>query len=335
MATVSPINDQHAAKTGDRLTYTYLVTNTGNIDLASVVVSDPSLRGVSCPVPTPPGLPPEAWETCTADDTYTVTGADVQAGKDTETATATGTDDHGTISPTSRSSTATVHTASGPSGLGAISTDLGRWVAVGSGLGRGATSAGGAASLGTAVPGTHPPGTAPIRNGYGGVADIGSSGSVLIIPGLGVRAPILPKGAVGTPGTASLVIPSDIAIVGWWDGDINDGGNTVVEKAPAPGQPGVAVIAGHLGAAGVAPGALYRISDLRQGDTILVRDSTGWLTSWVVSSTPRTATKTAMPASLWVTTGRPRLALVTRWRPFRRRYRPLRRQRDRLGHRGA
>ena len=59
----------------------------------------------------------------------------------------------------------------------------------------------------------------------------------------------MPTGAVGAPETASLTIPTDIDIVGWWDGDVQDRDQTVREDAPAPGQPGVAVIAGHVDSA--------------------------------------------------------------------------------------
>ena len=81
MATVSPASDQQGAKVGDTITYTYEVTNTGNVDLASLAVSDPSLGAVTCPVPPSPGLPPEASETCGANNPYTVTQADVNAGQ--------------------------------------------------------------------------------------------------------------------------------------------------------------------------------------------------------------------------------------------------------------
>ena len=70
------------------ITYSYLVTNTGNVTLTSVGVTDP-MAGLS-PVSCPDGsLAPGADETCTA--TYTTTQADVDAGGITNTGTATGT----------------------------------------------------------------------------------------------------------------------------------------------------------------------------------------------------------------------------------------------------
>ena len=63
------------------------MTNTGNVTLHSVGVTDPmpGLSSVTCPIGT---LAPGACETCTA--TYTTTQADVDAGSITNTGTAIG-----------------------------------------------------------------------------------------------------------------------------------------------------------------------------------------------------------------------------------------------------
>ncbi len=73
---------------GTSITYSYLVTNTGNVTLDPVGVTDPmtGLSSISCPDST---LTPAASETCTA--TYTTTQADVDQGSITNTGTATGT----------------------------------------------------------------------------------------------------------------------------------------------------------------------------------------------------------------------------------------------------
>ncbi len=112
-ATVTPSSDQNAVKVGDTIQYSYAVTNIGNVDLASVTVSDPSAGAVSCPTPPAPGLAPGARETCTADAAYTVTQADVDAGAVTDTATATGIDDQRNVSAPSNPNTATVLTVTG------------------------------------------------------------------------------------------------------------------------------------------------------------------------------------------------------------------------------
>ena len=110
-ATVSPAADQAAAQVGDTIAYTYLVTNTGNVTLRSVAVNDPTLGSVTCPTPPAPGLAPGDSETCTADNVYTVTQADVDTGSVSDSATATGTDTQGNASAPSAPSTAIVDTA--------------------------------------------------------------------------------------------------------------------------------------------------------------------------------------------------------------------------------
>ena len=109
-AVVAPASDQNAANVGDTITYSYNVTNTGNVPLTSVAVSDPSAVSVACPTPAPPGLAPGAAETCVARAPYLVTQTDVDAGRVTDTATATGTDATGFTSPPSSPSAATVPT---------------------------------------------------------------------------------------------------------------------------------------------------------------------------------------------------------------------------------
>ncbi len=79
---------------GTAVTYSYKVTNTGNVTLGSVGVTDPmpGLSAISCPTTT---LAAEASETCTA--TYTTTQADFDTGSITNTGTATGTPPHGSV----------------------------------------------------------------------------------------------------------------------------------------------------------------------------------------------------------------------------------------------
>ena len=71
---------------GDVISYTYLVTNTGNVTLTGISIADPKSQGASCPDAL---LTPGATETCTG--SHTVTATDVQAGKVTDIATVTGT----------------------------------------------------------------------------------------------------------------------------------------------------------------------------------------------------------------------------------------------------
>ena len=70
---------------GTLVTYSYKVTNSGNVTLHSVGVTDPmpGLSAVNCPTTT---LAPGISETCTA--TYTTTQADVDRGSIANTGTA-------------------------------------------------------------------------------------------------------------------------------------------------------------------------------------------------------------------------------------------------------
>ncbi|HMN15207.1 MAG TPA: hypothetical protein PKD55_23050, partial [Bellilinea sp.] len=74
---------------GDSISYTITVTNTGNVTLTNVVVSDAKV-GLSETIAT---LAPAGVETYTR--TYTVTQTDVDAGQVVNTATATGKDPDG------------------------------------------------------------------------------------------------------------------------------------------------------------------------------------------------------------------------------------------------
>jgi len=132
----------------------------------------------------------------------------------------------------------------------------------------------------------------------------------LVIPALEVRAPLVAMGAVGTPGSAALTIPRNIHTVAWWDGDFTNAGARTHERAVMPGQPGVALIAGHVDSAAAGPGALYNLGHLNVGDVVRVT-LRGRTTTWRVARGPQLTPKTALPKALFRSTGSPRLALVT------------------------
>ncbi|MGL5928576.1 MAG: DUF7507 domain-containing protein, partial [Dermatophilaceae bacterium] len=73
---------------GDPITYSFLVTNIGNVTVTALAVSDPLAGAVTCPATS---LAPGASTTCTADDAYAVTQADVDAGVVSNTAAASAT----------------------------------------------------------------------------------------------------------------------------------------------------------------------------------------------------------------------------------------------------
>ncbi|MFD8599644.1 hypothetical protein ACFV1L_32030 [Kitasatospora sp. NPDC059646] len=70
---------------GSQVPYDFVVTNAGNTEITGLVVNDPKVGPVSCPVTT---LAPGQTVTCTA--TYTVTAADAANGSIDNTAVATG-----------------------------------------------------------------------------------------------------------------------------------------------------------------------------------------------------------------------------------------------------
>ena len=97
------------ATAGTPITYRYHVTNTGNVTVTALTVTDAmaGLSAISCPVTT---LAPGASVTCTA--TYTTTTQDLANGKITNTATASGKDPAGTV--TSTASSVTIPDVPGP-----------------------------------------------------------------------------------------------------------------------------------------------------------------------------------------------------------------------------
>jgi Sortase domain len=93
----------------------------------------------------------------------------------------------------------------------------------------------------------------------------------LDIPAIGVRTPLvdLHLGAAG-----ELVPPIDFGVAGWYAG------------GTAPGQPGPAVLAGHVDSV-AGPAVFFRLSELRPGDAVLVHRADGSTLRYVVSATVR------------------------------------------------
>jgi hypothetical protein len=84
--TVVPPNNQ--ANAGDKIHYTFIVTNTGNVPLSNVTVTDPNVPATGGPIAS---LAPGASDNSTFTGNYTLTQADINADKVDNTANATGT----------------------------------------------------------------------------------------------------------------------------------------------------------------------------------------------------------------------------------------------------
>ena len=89
---VKAVQETAYSAAGQTLHYTFTVTNTGNLPVSSLTVTDSVIgAAVSCPVTT---LAPGASTTCTG--TYVTADCDVDAGRITNTATVNGTTPDGT-----------------------------------------------------------------------------------------------------------------------------------------------------------------------------------------------------------------------------------------------
>ncbi|MDQ6522992.1 hypothetical protein RB608_05245 [Nocardioides sp. LHD-245] len=94
VALVKKATPKKVAKLGQKIKYTFTVTNTGNIALKTITIAEQQFSGKGsltpkCPALAPTGLAPGASITCTAK--YKVHKRDLVAGKVVNVATATGT----------------------------------------------------------------------------------------------------------------------------------------------------------------------------------------------------------------------------------------------------
>ena len=108
VATNQDVNGNGLTDAGDRLTYSFLVRNTGTVDLTATSIADPKLTAAGATVTCADTvLSPGESTTCSPSAPYTVTAADMTAGTVANTATATGTPPGALPKPTATSSTST------------------------------------------------------------------------------------------------------------------------------------------------------------------------------------------------------------------------------------
>jgi uncharacterized repeat protein (TIGR01451 family) len=106
LTVVKALNGAAPAKTGDVITYSIMVTNSGNVDLANVTVSDANATVGTCAPVAPAALAIGASITCAA--THVTTDADFAAGKVDNVAAASGSFGGGNGNVTANSNLVTV-----------------------------------------------------------------------------------------------------------------------------------------------------------------------------------------------------------------------------------
>jgi hypothetical protein len=127
-----------------------------------------------------------------------------------------------------------------------------------------------------------------------------SSPVAVLIPAIGIVAPVVPVGATRS---GELQIPSDIRTAGWF------------AFGPSPGDPGSAVIVGHVDSAAQGQGVFFRLRELDPGATISVRFADGTRRDFRVVGR-RSYPKQSLPPSVFERTGEPVLTLITCGGPF-------------------
>jgi sortase (surface protein transpeptidase) len=122
----------------------------------------------------------------------------------------------------------------------------------------------------------------------------------LRIPALQIDAPLT---HLGVAPDQTIEVPADFAVPGWFD------------QGPRPGQPGPAVILGHVDSK-AGPAVFYRLNRLPVGAEVFVDRADGSTVDFRVRGTQHVL-KTAFPTDLvYAPTLEPSLRLVTCGGPF-------------------
>ncbi|MPQ97752.1 sortase [Modestobacter sp. I12A-02628] len=123
----------------------------------------------------------------------------------------------------------------------------------------------------------------------------------LSVPGVGVDAAVDP---VGVEPDGSMSVPRDVDRVGWY------------RFGPAPGQPGSAVLAGHVDSATDGLGAMAPVRSTEVGDEVTVTAADGATTRWRVVARQEFVKQELPRDQLFARDGPPRLVLITCGGPF-------------------
>jgi hypothetical protein len=117
----------------------------------------------------------------------------------------------------------------------------------------------------------------------------------VVIPKIGVAAPLI---RLGLQPNRRMQVPKDYSEAGWYTG------------GPRPGELGPAVIAGHVDSKR-GPAVFYRLRELRQGDSVVVRYSGGLQVRFRVERTERHPKGTFPTGRVYGDTAGAKLRLIT------------------------
>jgi sortase (surface protein transpeptidase) len=115
------------------------------------------------------------------------------------------------------------------------------------------------------------------------------------IPSIGVESSLT---TLDINADGSLQVPTSYQEAGWLD------------RSPAPGQQGPAVIAGHIDSKS-GPGVFYRLTDLKPGAKIVVTRGNGTKVSFTVSGVEQYAKSKFPTAAVYGPAPGPELRLIT------------------------
>lgn len=130
----------------------------------------------------------------------------------------------------------------------------------------------------------------------------------IAIPSIGVNTTVE---QVGQKADGSMAAPNSFATVGWY------------KLGAKPGQPGNAVMAGHVNNALTKSGVFEHLSEVTLGDTITVTDASGRTLTYTVYETHQYHTDTAPATEIFTANGPSQLVLITcdgAWDPIARSY---------------
>lgn len=117
----------------------------------------------------------------------------------------------------------------------------------------------------------------------------------LVIPAIGVRAPIV---SVGVGAAGAMEVPGDVATVGWY------------RFGPSPSRPGSALLVGHVDSRVQGPGVFFRLSEVEPGDVVRVHLSGERSEAFEVVSRSLVP-KDRLPPAIFTRDGDPWLTLIT------------------------